>query len=205
MDSIIINTEKEFLDVFEWGKLQGFHNFRFDQIPMNAAKILIDSKIELVFINVDSSLMFLYLERDNNAVGHWVIKKMTKEIILDTSLSNSNFLTANSEKMVNGFVNFWKALMMYLLKFKSDPKKIDNDKKIIVTQTKRNANRKKYTVYISTSTYKLNSPVIKKKVDWKLESWGVRGHIRKLKNGIEIFIRPYTKGNGNKNPKDYRL
>ncbi|MFB5759043.1 hypothetical protein [Paenibacillus medicaginis] len=204
-DSIIINSEKEFVDLFEWGKIQGLDNFSLEQIPMESAKILIEDKIEVVFIDVERTVMFLYLERDNDVVGHWFLNKDSKEIAIASNISNKNFLDANVDMIVSGFTNFWKSTMMYMLKYKSNTNKIATNTETVTVKTKRKANRKRYTVYINKSTYTVKSPISKKKVNWKPESWGVRGHIRKLKNGKEIFVRPYTKGKGKRNPKDYKL
>lgn len=40
---------------------------------------------------------------------------------------------------------------------------------------------------------------------WRVDCWGVVGHIRHYKNGKEVYIKPYTKGKGRLNNKIYKI
>lgn len=57
-------------------------------------------------------------------------------------------------------------------------------------------------LYKSTSTL---GDYIKKNYQRHTESWGVRGHERKLKSGKIIFVKAYTKGEGKKSSKEYTI
>jgi hypothetical protein len=46
-------------------------------------------------------------------------------------------------------------------------------------------------------------PAPKRKYEKHTESFGVRGHYRRYKSGKTVWVRPFVKGAGNKNDKEY--
>lgn len=57
--------------------------------------------------------------------------------------------------------------------------------------------------YISENDF--NDESTKREYHRTVESWNVRGHFRRYKNGKVVWIQPYTKGNGAKTPKIYEV
>lgn len=57
--------------------------------------------------------------------------------------------------------------------------------------------------YISEDDF--NDESTKREYNRTLESWKVRGHFRRYKNGKVVWIQPYTKGKGAKTPKIYEV
>lgn len=56
--------------------------------------------------------------------------------------------------------------------------------------------------------YMLNNISIRKiakKKQWHLDCWGVVGHIRHLRNGKQVYVRPYIKGKGRETNKTYTI
>lgn len=85
--------------------------------------------------------------------------------------------------------------------FKNFEKSNDNSKRPNITFIK------KVTVLNNNAKTNENAKVTK---EYKLPSWGVRGHKRILPDGREIHVRPYRKGRERKNPstlvkKEYKF
>ena len=55
-----------------------------------------------------------------------------------------------------------------------------------------------------TSKENIDDKIVKRKYNRQVESWTVRGHIRRYKSGKVVYIKPHIKGSGKKETKIYR-
>ena len=61
-------------------------------------------------------------------------------------------------------------------------------------------------ITITTDIKSKNAEKLSKRAYTKhIESWTVRGHIRRYKSGKTVYIKPYVKGKGKKEPKIYKV
>jgi len=115
------------------------------------------------------------------------------------------------------FIKDCKYITMAIYTFLYNSSKIEPDE--VITDFKKNTlpNKEftkykyKYDGYIDLSKTKIYKPIIDKKsnVETKeyqrhIDSWIVRGHYRKTKNG-KIWIKPFIKGQGNLEKRTYYL
>jgi hypothetical protein len=71
-------------------------------------------------------------------------------------------------------------------------------------RSKSNTKRRR-VITIATKKYVYEKSDSKKQINRVTESWGVCGHWRKYKSGKRIWVNPYTKGTGNREPKQYKV
>lgn len=89
--------------------------------------------------------------------------------------------------------------------------KTSNRKYVYSTSSKKGKRKKKgprkvkivSSFYISESDIDKDS--VKREYNRTVESWKVKGHSRRYKSGKVVWIQPYTKGKGNKAPKNYEV
>lgn len=209
LDTITLQNDQIVFDLIEWADHQDRGPFNVHQLPLESGKILISGKLELLYLSVENTIFFLYLDRTSDIIGCWILKKDTNDLVIADNPQYSKFLASNPDRYVAGYFKIWKHVMLYLLRFKKDTDKIDISEQSIKKRTtgaiKKNRKRKSAIVYLNKRNYNIKPNITRKKVNWSIDSWGVRGHFRKLKNGKEIYVRPYVKGKGNKEAKDYRI
>lgn len=102
------------------------------------------------------------------------------------------FVVDTVEKVIRVFT--------YFMYHQNDFENIEIKERRIIKKKGRYQKAKGKNAIKITTTYKLARPVVTKsekariKREFKAEAWGVRGHLRHLKNGKVIEIKPYIKG-----------
>lgn len=109
--------------------------------------------------------------------------------------------------------NLWIGIQFKLNNYPEEIRVV-NEKDFQHTE-ETNSNRKKQNIVFvkqvtTINSFENNNENSKATKEYKLPSWGVRGHIRVLPDGREIHVRPYRKGKERKNPsalvkKEYKF
>jgi hypothetical protein len=116
------------------------------------------------------------------------------------------------DEQVHSVITVFASLMAYMEHYK-EHRDLVRKKTIQSNKVKKNKNGKKKNIrkankviYNITVKEESNSEKREYKID-DSKSWIVRGHWRSLKNGKQIWIKPYKKGNleGEEKPATYRL
>lgn len=109
--------------------------------------------------------------------------------------------------------NFWIGIQHKLNNYPEEIRIVDETD--FQSTEKTNSDSKKQNIVLvkkvtTINNYEKNNVNSKTTKEYKLPSWGVRGHKRVLQDGREIQVRPYRKGKERKNPsalvkKEYKF
>jgi hypothetical protein len=190
---------RKFNFVLERGYLEFKHNW---------VKIIFEKNGDYVYLDM------LIKDKEKDGLVHfqtfkWFYKNGTIEIIHPSEKEyKEEVYNTNTQTMITVFAS----LMAYMEHYKEDKEVIKKNTQISVKSKKNKNGKKKANVRkIKRYAYNVNfqSPS-KEKREYHLDedkSWTVRGHWRNLKNGNQIWINPYPKGNveGKNNPATYKF
>lgn len=148
------------------------------------------------------------LEGQYRVLESWFNEEMVNAFkVVDATFSEMDLITDTCTTV--------STIMAYLEHFRSEV--IINESPIHMTKTQRRKaewhnrnNSKSNIIKLHKLVYRIPDGVRysnpdKIKYQRHMDSWGVRGHMRKLSNGKEIWVKPYTKGKGAKHSKIYIL
>lgn len=201
LDVIDSTAEETVLKIIDW--------YNNDNIKLDYAQISVPNGLikmtnsEILFLSPDNTIFFCW-KGPYEQVALWHINKDTGQILVNASLTSKNIEDSDIRKLTL----IWKSLQAYLLYYKNEENKVSQSTKIIKKESRQKNSRRRRvsTVYVTKRTYSFKNNVSSKKPKQKkTDSWTVRGHIRHLKNGKEIYVRPYLKGIGTKITKEYKL
>lgn len=129
---------------------------------------------------------------------------------LQKFIANDNELNDVFEESIRQTTRMVYEIMIYIMFHKEDVQFEKAVKKHDIHKPKKSNKQKKRKIYLERH-YKLvgmdnsNRVNSSKKRKYSTESWSVRGHVRRCKNGKVIFVKPYIKGKGNQVSKEYKL
>ncbi|MGU8477050.1 hypothetical protein ACV3QH_07230 [Clostridium perfringens] len=113
---------------------------------------------------------------------------------------------------IDNFINIFIRLISYI-NFIKDNKNItiksNRKKRIKVNNSNKVKYKKRSVEFIEDSKVIYIASISEenfnkfKKYTRHTESWNVMGFVRHYKNGKTVWVRPHTRGNGNKSKKDY--
>lgn len=144
----------------------------------------------------------------NRIIESWV----DAELIQGFRLVDPTF---NDMDLITDTVTTVASSMAYIQNFKSqvieriEPFKMSNTQRKRAEWHNRNSKNSKViklnkVVYTIPSEARYTNPD-RQPMQRHTDSWGVRGHIRRLKGNREIWVKPYQKGKGAKQPKTYKI
>lgn len=183
--------------IYDWYKSLN-ETINYDRLPFTKSITYILGEAEVIQISAENRVFIAITFQTRKATI--VVNIETGKKVLDTNN------TTLSDKEANGVLIAWEALMHYIVLSGLDAETIEHEqvKAKISKKQKKNNSRKSKKIIIK-NRYKIKSFATKKVVNWKKESWGVRGHYRKLKSGKVIFIKEHIKGTGKKGKKEYLI
>jgi hypothetical protein len=157
----------------------------------------IDFEVCVGFKEEDTRLMakfhFNYNTGEVETFGKWKDELKSKDIQRD----------------LKGYV-FWVSIVtLYITHTRNEEVIIEEERvKVAGKNRHKSKNVNRYT-YISRKKYTIKAPSEelkqKRQVTRHVDSWSVRGHIRRLQNGKEIWVKPHIKGVGEISPKNYKI
>ena len=120
-------------------------------------------------------------------------KLVTNDELMDKAFKHDSYKWFYA---VNAFVMIQKALLILPTVWVKESVAIKPKHKSVGTSTSTKHIVKLQNVYTIKSDLDIKSirPEFKHYSTYKCECWGVRGHIRHLKDGREVFVKAYTKG-----------
>jgi hypothetical protein len=168
------------------------------------------------FIDNDDVIMYKYVDKEHHEVMASFIYYRNEKTITDfevykiTKIDRINkfikeFLEDEEkiELFILDTITVHASTMAYMQYCKKEVIEIQNEVKLTRKEQERVNRDRKYSNVITIKTHKTvykfpESNKIKTreltKREIKASAWNVRGHMRKLKNGKETFIKPYVKG-----------
>lgn len=173
---------------------ESFDNFTITMLNSSGKKMFTCTIFDFVTA-YDESLGFDF----GYQMGINVIDQSIKSVFNDNGIADESL--RNTTMMIC-------EIMIYIMFHKEEVTLEKTVKSHDKHKPKKSQKNKKRKVYLERH-YKLigakhtNSSENKRK--YMAESWAVRGHMRKCKNGKITFVKPYVKGKGRKVDKDYKL
>jgi len=157
----------------------------------------IDFEVYVGFKEEDVRLMakfhFNYNTGEIETFGKWKDELKSKDI----------------QKDLKGYV-FWVSIVtLYITHTRNEEVVIEEERVKVVGKNRHKSkggikytyiNRKKYIIKAPSEEWKQ-----KRQITRHVDSWSVRGHIRRLQNGKEIWVKPHIKGTGEITPKNYKI
>jgi len=205
-EGLIIQT---FYNESDLGMINEFNKNR----PMSSK----ETRLYFKQINDDTVYYEVYRKRLDNNELEWLIK-VTRYFSINKSnveINRFNKIGLNKENVmpyVDKVTTVHIALMNYMEMYQ-DVKGLVKQETVRTIKSKKSKHGKKksarpivYTKYVVDISDKPVSEEDKRKYSKMKESWGVRGHWRKLKDGKEVWIKPYVKGDKDKKePEVYKF
>lgn len=168
-------------------------------------------------INDDTVYYEVFRKRLDTNELEWLIKvtryfSINKSDVEINRFNKIGLTKDNVMSFVDKMTTAHIALMNYMEMYQ-DVKGLVKQETVRTTKSKKSKHGKKksarpivYTRYIVDILDKPVSEEDKRKYSKMKESWGVRGHWRKLKDGKEVWIKPYVKGDKDKKePEVYKF
>ncbi len=152
----------------------------------------------------------IYINIDGISYGSKTIIPMADGMYKCIANSGKKIDELSSDDIVS-FISLWCTTMALLMNPESLPTKENKDKKPQSSKTVAKTSQKPKKKTSSSVTYILhrqgNSPSLTPRGKRTLsgKEFSVRGHFRHYKNGKVIWIPEYTKGDGKKKNKIYKL
>lgn len=215
-DKIQLVSPKEVEDLLNWRDknkdLVRNHNFPLEQGVIES----IFNGINIIFHKQDDCVYLDMVMKRNGQFSHfltffWYYKKMQVQTIHpseDLLKENNDFYSEQTQSIITVF-----ASLMAYMEHNKEHKELVNRKTIQSNKVKKNKNGKKKNIRKANKVI-YNVSFIKEIKENKREytldetkSWTVRGHWRNMKDGKQIWIKPYKKGNieEESNPATYRI
>lgn len=115
------------------------------------------------------------------------------------------------DTLLNDAITIHASAMAYMSYFQGVEELVE-ERTVRTTKSKKGKGGKKKSrvVNITKKVYKLTVPFdipkVKRGFNRHTDAWQVRGHMRKLKSGKEVWVRPYVKGDkSKKEPTIYKV
>lgn len=174
------------------------------------------NSVTLRFEENNGEIMFYQLDSDFENMNKWINKN-------SNMLRGNNIANLNIEDIEKKGINFGDYTMLIMMSYILDALNAINtlSKNKVLKEPKRkyvnipsnkkgkSKNKGAKKAKIISSYYitqeDLENKDFKRDYNKIMESWTVKGHTRTYKNGKTVWIAPYTKGNGEKTPKEYEL
>lgn len=183
-------------------------NFFLENVPMDLEQdgVIVSNKatIKQVFLLVDGILKIKVYVDDSRIDAPYLISSFEyKNGLIENVTGPMPLLEAQ------GMFSIFYTFMMFVAF--AEPDRIQVKTKSRSTTPGNSKSNKKKLASIVTITGVIKSyddeesERVKRERQKHMESWGVRGHFRKLKSGEMAWVRPYKKGNGEEIKQTYRL
>jgi hypothetical protein len=188
------------------------HNFPLEQGVIDSTF----NGIKIIFKKLDDEVYLDCLMKNDEKFSHfltfyWIYEDMQIRIIHpEKALMNENkdFYNEQCQSMITVFAS----LMAYMEHYK-EHRELVKKKTIQSNKVKKKKNGKKKNIRKANKviySISVNEQSNTEKREYTLDetkSWNVRGHWRTMKDGKQIWIKPYKKGNkdGEEIPATYRL
>lgn len=119
---------------------------------------------------------------------------------VDMNFSENAMKAMGNDFMANsivGLITMFRIVNAYFFNYKQDISEIEV--KTVKRQSVKVKGKYKYQEVkhlnkLYTIKRTVNTRRLPKSRQWHIDSWGVVGHIRHLKNGKEVYVKPYIKG-----------
>lgn len=222
LDRIVV-TESQLNQILGYKPMSAYENTMnlfATRLIMNKGILLIEELTQLNHQHKNYSYAYYFsVDEQSKVISHEVYGRYKGT---DNIYPLIKFDTApNGKYKLIHFETHWtidptKAASMYMSCFFRLMEYIANGERerINVTRTKVKTKpgklgkikyRKVITLTPKIYIYDNKGSVEKREINRLMESWGVRGHWREYKSGKRIWVKPYEKGIGEKDSKEYRL
>lgn len=168
-------------------------HFTFKKLESNLYKLVLRGGDLVVFdflLKTESALEYSFVINKANDV----VKSFGE--FLPSEYATDDVTTDLSRGSINSFL----AVTNYFVYHKQDYTELEERERNVIKVKGRYKYAAGRNAIKLTRTYRLAKPVVttdernRIRREYKCEAWGVRGHIRHLKNGKTVFVRPYVKG-----------
>lgn len=181
----------------------------YDNLPFKQGVVVIKNVNDLP--DATSHDVFSYDEA-TRTVTHKYYENDTYLIdfmIGEDGTADYKFYYPMDEEMVNALMSQVAQYFYCLMKYVSsgDRERVHVQRVETKKTSKKGGTKTKVrkVITINSKIVIYDGPPQKRPVEWKTESWGVRGHWRQYSTGKRAWVKPYTKGNGMREATEYRI
>jgi hypothetical protein len=217
LDKIVIE-EKISKGIIEWWKANFRPGTTFEHVPLQKGIIQFGTSKATVDQFKDATLMFqdiphrqgfmMEIFGDKKYIITWFILYEMKDHNFQIHFPESSkpHITQSIYELVMTATGCWGAIMTYMMEAKTEYIQVDEQR--VPKAKKGKGGKGKKVSYIRKKVYRVFLPdpeQPKRAIERHVEAWGVRGHMRRYKNGKQVWVKEHIRGTGKKEPKEYRI